>query len=434
MLRAVRLACPAVDSTDTTTSADRAAATDGVVPARAPSTRSTEPYQATVDPLDAGFDPAALDALRSKVTALVDEGRMPACQFAFAIDGELAVLESYGEATDTTRFNVFSATKALVGGVVWQLIGEGLLSDSTRVVDVLPWFGASGRTPREMAEVTLEHLLTHTAGFPYAPMGPPRWESRRGRREAMERWHVVTEPGSTFEYHPTAAHWVVAEMIAEVTGSDHRTEVHRRMVEPLGLRSFSLGTPTEDQDGIAELRIVGEPPTPEELRELLGEVDPSVLDAVTPTVLLHFNRPEFREVGVPGGGGISTAADLALFYQALLHDRPGLWDPEVLADATGNVRCTLPNQMTGVASNRTLGLIVAGDDGLGSFRGMGPTVSPRTFGHNGAAGQIVWGDPANGVSFALLTSGIDPHMLREGQRIVSLASKAGLCGPRAAAS
>jgi CubicO group peptidase (beta-lactamase class C family) len=60
---------------------------------------------------------------------------------------------------------------------------------------------------------------------------------------------------------------------------------------------------------------------------------------------------------------------------------------------------------------------------------MGPTVSPAAFGHNGAAGQIVWADPANGVSFALTTSGIDPHYLREAKRIASLGAKAGVCGP-----
>ena len=40
---------------------------------------------------------------------------------------------------------------------------------------------------------------------------------------------------------------------------------------------------------------------------------------VTEDAILAFNRPEFRAVGVPGGGGIATAADLALFYQGLLH-------------------------------------------------------------------------------------------------------------------
>ena len=389
----------------------------------------TERYVPTIDPSVAGFDLAAVEALREKVRQQVDEGRMPACQFAFAIDGELALFESYGTATPTTRFNVFSATKAFIGGVVWQLIGEGRLTTSTRAIELIPGFGARGRTPEWMAEVTLEHLLTHTSGFPYAPLGPPRWDTRESRLEVFSRWFATAEPGTAFVYHPTAAHWVVAEMIETLEGKDYRQVVAERIIEPLGLRSFSVGAPPEDQQGIAELSIVGEPATYEEMAALIGEFDPALLDEVTPTVLMAFNDPSVRAVGVPGGGGIGTAADLAMYYQALLHDHGGLWDADVLADATGHIRCTLPNPMTGVASNRSLGLIIAGDDGLGGFRGMGPTVSPAAFGHNGAAGQIVWGDPGNGVSFALTTSGIDPHYLREARRINSLGARAGLCGP-----
>ena len=55
---------------------------------------------------------------------------------------------------------------------------------------------------------------------------------------------------------------------------------------------------------------------------------------VTTEALLRFNQPAVRAVGVPGGGGVSTAADLALYYQALLHDPVGIWKPEVLADVT----------------------------------------------------------------------------------------------------
>ena len=49
-----------------------------------------------------------------------------------------------------------------------------------------------------------------------------------------------------------------------------------------------------------------------------------------------FNQPDVRAVGVPGGGGVSTAADLALFYQALLHDPLAMWKPDVLADVDGD--------------------------------------------------------------------------------------------------
>ncbi len=36
------------------------------------------------------------------------------------------------------------------------------------------------------------------------------------------------------------------------------------------------------------------------------------------------------------------AADLALYYQAILHNPGEMWRPDVLADVTGRVRNTLP--------------------------------------------------------------------------------------------
>lgn len=387
---------------------------------------TTEP--STFDPAEAGIDPAALDALRARIAVEQDAGRMPAAQFALAVDGEVALVESFGEATDSTRFSMFSCTKALIAGVVWQLIGEGKLSADTRAIELLPEFGAQGRTPEWMARVTLEQLLTHTSGFPNAPLGPPRWDTRESRLEVFSRWHASFEPGTYFQYHPTAAHWVVAEMIATVEGRDHRDVVRDRIIEPLGLDDLAFGPAEDDQDDIAELVVVGGPPTREEIESIFGTTEFD-LGEVTPDALLMFNDPGVRHVGVPGAGAVSTAAALATYYQAMLLNPGGLWDPDALADGTGHIRCTLPNPDLGFPSNRSLGLIVAGDDGLARFRGMGATTSPRAFGHNGAAGQIAWADPATGVSFVLATSGIDGNFIREARRIVSLASKGGLLVP-----
>ena len=103
-----------------------------------------------------------------------------------------------------------------------------------------------------------------------------------------------------------------------------------------------------------------------------------------------------------------------------------LWDPAWLADGTGNVRNTFPDPVLGYRAMRTLGLVVAGDDGQAFMRGKGHTVSPRTFGHNGAGGQIAWADPVTGLSFVYLTNGIDRDFLRESRRTSGLASRAGL--------
>ncbi|HTO01061.1 MAG TPA: serine hydrolase domain-containing protein [Microthrixaceae bacterium] len=374
---------------------------------------------------DEGLAPDQVEKLRRKIAAEIDSGRMPSAQFAFARNGQVELAESFGTASNSTAFNIFSATKALIAGVVWQLIGEGKLRPDTLAVELIPEFGSRGTTPEWLAQVTLEHLLTHTSGFPTAPLGPPKWDTRDGRLDVMSRWRGTFEPGTHFEYHPTAAHWVVAEMIEAVEGIDFREVVRARILEPLSLTDLHLGPDSAAAD-VAPLVAVGDLPSAAEIAEVFGDIE-FELGEVTPEILLAFNDPSIRAVGVPGGGGTATASALATYYQALLHNTGELWDPNVLADGTGTIRCTLPDPMSGVPANRTLGLVRSGDDGKSSMRGMGPTVSSLAFGHNGAGGQIVWADPETGYSFAFTTSAIERNFIREARRILSITSRAGLC-------
>ncbi len=98
----------------------------------------------------------------------------------------------------------------------------------------------------------------------------------------------------------------------------------------------------------------------------------------------------------------------------------------MLEDVTAVVRNPFPDYI-GTPANRTLGLVLAGDDGRSNLRGMGKTVSPETFGHNGAGGQIAWADPATGLSFVYLTNGIEQNPIREARRTTAIASRAANC-------
>lgn len=360
-------------------------------------------------------------ALCDRARRDVEEGHVPACQVALARAGELELFETFGDATADTRFVVFSATKPFVAAAVWQLVAEGTLRWDEPVAALIPEFATHGKDA-----VTLDHLMLHTAGFPTAPLGPPAWWTRQGRRERFARWRLNWEPGTRFEYHPTSAHWVLAELIEVVTGRDYRDVIEARVSRPAGIDHRVLGAPVEHQDGVAPIVETGEPPTAEELRALLG-IDALPETEVTNEALLAFNDPKVRALGVPGGGGVMTAADLARFSQLLLHDPDGVFDPAVLADATGTVRNTFPDPLLGVPANRTRGLVMAGDDGLAPVRGFGHGVGPRAFGHNGAMGQIAWADPDRDLSFAYVTSGRDNHVIREWRRSVALSSLAARC-------
>jgi CubicO group peptidase (beta-lactamase class C family) len=366
------------------------------------------------------LDAAKVDALVARARREVDEGFLPSAQVALARDGELIVNETFGDATPDTRYAVFSCTKAFVAGAMWALIGDGLVDVSKPVIEYVPEFGTNGKQG-----VTVEQVMLHTGGFPHAPLGPPQWATPAGRREAFARWKLNWEPGTSYEYHATSAHWVLSAIIENVTGADFRDVVEDRVTGPAGLPRV-LGIPEAEQGNIADIVTVGEAATPEEIKAAFG-VDSLPVTEVTPEVILAFNRPASREVGVPGGGAVMRACDLAMYYQVLLHDEGRIWKPDVLADVTTNVRNRTPERWTGIPANRSLGLILAGDDGYSHIRGMGRTVSPGTFGHNGAGGQLAWADPETGLSLGYTTNGYDLHVVREPRRGTAISSLAGVC-------
>jgi CubicO group peptidase (beta-lactamase class C family) len=80
-----------------------------------------------------------------------------------------------------------------------------------------------------------------------------------------------------------------------------------------------------------------------------------------------------------------------------------------------------------VPANRTLGLMVAGDDGHAVVRGFGRHCGPRTFGAPGVGGQIAWADPDSGLSFCYLTNGMDADVVASFTRSAKIAGLAARC-------
>src|SRR3954452_10980769 len=141
---------------------------------------SVEPV---ADPADLGFDPAAIAALEERARREIDAGLLPSCQLALARDGRVAWATTLGDATAGSRYVIFSATKALVAGAMWLLIGEGEIDVTETVASIVPEFGAQGK-----GAITVEQVMLHTSGFPRAPLGPPAWADRDARLGTFARW------------------------------------------------------------------------------------------------------------------------------------------------------------------------------------------------------------------------------------------------------
>jgi CubicO group peptidase (beta-lactamase class C family) len=353
-----------------------------------------------------------LDALLQRIQREVDHGLVSAAQVAIGLDGEIVAFASFGTATDDSRFVIFSATKTLVAMSLLPHLADGSVHLTAPVAHYLPEFGHHGKD-----DVTVLQLLTMQGGFPQAPIGPDRWGTTEGRRAAFAEWPLAWPAGTRTEYHPVAAHWVIAELIETMSGRSYLDVVNERVAAAAGVRAV-LGPDAAD-GGAVTIRAIGTYPDDHaSLVSTYGRPDLVPVASIGTEMLLTMNDPRAQAFGIPGGGGITSAHDMALVYQHFLHNNgdalPGDW----LADARGTIRNASINVTDGVPANRTIAAYVSGRDGYHLHRWMPDT--PHAFGHAGAGGQLCWADPDSGISFAFLHDTLNDDPRAEFHRAADL--------------
>jgi CubicO group peptidase (beta-lactamase class C family) len=383
-----------------------------------------------------GLDPQKVQALLERAAREVKEGLLPACQVAIARHGKIGVMQTFGRAvqggvekpaTNETFFVIMSATKAFTSAAAWLLMQEDKLRPEDRVVQFVPEFGANGKDA-----VTVEQLLIHTSAIPYAPHWQKEWGDRKRRMERFAQWRLDHTPGEKFVYHVSANFWPIAEIVERVSGQTFQDFVRTRIAEPLGLPDLRVGIPDSLNSRVADLVWVGQPMTAEEYEKMGLKPPRAGVSSISEAGVLELNEPVTRAAASPSAGGITTAGDIALFYQALLNDGRAydgtqIWRPEMLREARRIRTGELRDPYLGHFAYRALGIAVAGGDGKANMRGFGRTNSPDAFGHPGFGGQTAWADPATGISFGYLTNGFDRNDIREGRRQVALSSLAAAC-------
>jgi CubicO group peptidase (beta-lactamase class C family) len=375
-----------------------------------------------MNPADAGVSQKKLDDLLLRVKREVDEGLLPSAQIAIAKNGKLVAFETFGSATNDSLYCVFSCTKAITAAAGWLLIQDGKLDVSHKVSDLIPEFTTNGKR-----DIRIEQLFTHTAGFPNAPFRPRDWNDKALRYQRFSNWTLNWSPGSRFEYHATSSMWVIAEIIERLSGESFANYVRTHIAEPLNLPDLYIGCPEEQHHRIAEISHVGKPMTSEDYAKL-GLTEPPMTE-VTEEALLGFNNKETRKVPVPGGGGIMSAAELALFYQGLIGNTQSgetIWSKETLKMATRVLTGGMKDALTDTPVNRALGVVLSGDDKR-NLRGFGHTNSAQAFGHGGAGGQIAWVDQTTGISVGYCTNGHDRNPIRRDRRSISISNRAAVC-------
>ena len=343
------------------------------------------------NPGELNFLPKPLHQLDRLIRQHIDEGRYPGCQIALARHGKLALCRTYGDARvepnrvaadDDTLWLLFSNTKVLTMAAVWSLAEDGLLSFHDRVADWLPEFAAHGK-----GEITLFQVATHQAGFPSANVSRESWADHARMHAEVCGFEPEWPAEAKLQYHGRSAHLTLAMVIEAATGRDYRDVIRERVIAPLGIADeLFVGVPRSEQHRCADIHA----PPDDERRD---------------------NSPEFREAGLPHGGGFGTARAMAAFYQMMLdHGRLGavrVFSRRMIEYVTRDFTGDRPDEaMAGIPMHRGLGPHVRGSGPR--IRGLGSIASPWTFGHGGVGTSYCWADPTSGVSFAYLTNYVQP--------------------------
>ena len=282
--------------------------------------------------------------------------------------GRLSMEDDSPMTSEQTRFDIASVSKPLVTGMLTlRALEAGKLCLSDRLDT---FFDA----PEDKAGITIEQILTHTAGF---SGGLHLWESADDPGEAARiilDTPLACAPGSRMVYG--CAGYILLGQLLECLYNLELSELAQQEVFwPLRMRRTGF-CPADGNIAATEMQDDGR-----------------CLQGVT-----HDENTRFLN-GVAGNGGVfSTMDDLALFLQMLAGEGALPDGGRYLSPST--VRMALRPR----ASGRSLLFQLPAKEGGYT----GDLFPPETVGHTGFTGVSITLDPTSGLYMVLLTNRVCP--------------------------
>ncbi len=197
--------------------------------------------------------PATEEARRSRIDAIfapLADGKSPGVAVLVRKDGRTAFERGYGvrdlrtwaKIDPATDFRLASFTKQFTAMAAMLLVHDGKLRYGQRLTEIFPDFPAYGR------EITVRHLLTHTAGLPdYEELMEqaekakgPRWTPARQIRdeEVLDLLKQTATPkftpGSSWAYS-NSGYVVLGLIVAKISGLPFPQFLRERIFQPLAM-------------------------------------------------------------------------------------------------------------------------------------------------------------------------------------------------------
>ncbi|MFL6254586.1 MAG: exo-beta-N-acetylmuramidase NamZ domain-containing protein [Pyrinomonadaceae bacterium] len=312
--------------------------------------------------------------------------------------GARALVPAREEMTVDTIFDLASLTKVVATTTSAMILVErGKLRLSDTVSRYIPELKGEGRE-----RITIEHLLTHRAG--YAPDFDlsDRWE---GHDEMLKRLYVEplrTAPGARFVYSDIGM-IVLGEVIQRVSGEPLDTFARKNIFEPLGMKDTGFRPIGSGNTSEVTVRRIAPTESVRGMKSYLGGTSDAGASSETMLRGQVHDPTANRMGGVAGHAGLfSTADDLAVFCQMIMNG--GEYGGVRILSPLGVAEMIRPRQVTDDGGARGLGWDV--NTTFSSNRG---DIFPEgSFGHTGFTGTSLWIDPASETFVVFLSNRVHP--------------------------
>ncbi|BBU20487.1 penicillin-binding protein, beta-lactamase class C [Mycobacterium xenopi] len=375
-----------------------------------------------------GIDAAAVERIWQAVRHWYQAGMHPAIQLCLRHNGKVilnrAIGHGWGNAptdppdaekipvTPQTPFCVYSAAKAITSTVVHMLAERGYFSLDDRVCQYLPTYTSHGKD-----RTTIRHVMTHSAGVPFAPKRRPdvtRVDDSDYARQQLGELRPLHRPGLVHIYHGLTWGPLIREIVSAATGKNIRDILAAEILDPLGFRWTNYGVAPQDVPLVAPSQATGRPlpaPIAAAFRKAIG--------GTVHQIIPYTNRPEFLTCVLPSSNTVSTADELSRFAEMLRRggelDGVRILQPDTLHAAVAECRRLRPDIASGGMPMRWGTGYMLGSKRFGPFGRN----APAAFGHTGLVNVAVWADPQRNLAAGLISSG-KPGRDPEAKRYVAV--------------
>ncbi|SRR6266536_1513943 len=305
-----------------------------------------------------------------------------------------------GPWTRNTRSVLFSVSKGVTAICLLMACEAGLIDLDAPVAAYWPKFGVNGKTG-----VTVRHVLAHRAGLPApdVPLTAADAAAWQPAVDALARQAPLWTPGTNFAYHAITVGFLAGEILRRATSKRPADWLQAHIATPLNLTTMSFGADPDAPDFAPQLEQM-----PIEDAAGAAALMPADVDLVNRAIgmggvfdgtdlFAAANTDAFLSYESPAANLVASAHDLARLYAATVRPVDGvrLLGDDIVIDARRP-------QSEGVSY---FGL----DDGnrwgtgfmLNSRRRS--MAGPRSFGHDGAGGQLGFAHLEFGIGFGYQT-------------------------------